>query len=223
MSPRERWLVVGSTSTLTTALRRQIDGPMTVVGRSPVEATAETNFVHIGSLESTGGQLAACAELHSVVSRSEDVTHSVFLQGLSTADWDLAVAVNLVSVGRMCEAVLDARPPNGSSITLVGSASSYLGGKMAYAASKAGLSGVMAAINKMASGSVRCNLVVPGAFESSMIADWSVEKRQQVSDNTTLRRLANSDEIAAAIISLATNRYATGTVLNMTGGQVPRV
>lgn len=218
MDSQEVWLAVGSGSSLVANLARCVD-KLVVLGRGrPSYEVSE--FVEIGDLTKLEARNQAAVRLRGIISQIDSPVHVLFAQGLSTTDWEDAFAVNLMSVGEMCMAVVEANPLPGSSITLVGSASAYLGGKMPYAASKAGLTGVMAAINQRTAGAIRCNLVVPGAFDGKMTADWDDKKRTLVSERTAIGRLAAADEIVQAIIAMATNAYAVGVLFNMTGGQV---
>lgn len=130
--------------------------------------------------------------------------------------------VNLISVGMLSKIFAEYIIENNAkgSITLLGSTSSYLEGKMPYTSSKSGLFGLMNSLNKEFGQFVRTNLIVPGAFIGGMTADWNTEKVQKVTDNTLLKRITTSDEISNSIEFCIQNKYLCGSVINMSGGQI---
>lgn len=219
--PEVTWIAVGSGGELTASLARHVS-PLVVLGRKQPSFPV-SRFFEIGDLTNRVLRQQAADQLGAALRGIDSEVHILLTQGLSTADWEEALAVNLTSVGEMCAVILEHEPAVGSSVTLVGSATAYLGGKMPYAASKAGLTGVMASVNQKGRGRVRCNLVVPGAFEGAMTADWDADKRALVAGNTDIGRLATADEIVHGIVAMATNPYAAGVRLNLTGGQVPMI
>jgi NAD(P)-dependent dehydrogenase (short-subunit alcohol dehydrogenase family) len=146
----------------------------------------------------------------------------IFLNGLSSNDWESSINVNLVATAKLSEQFckhLDKNKLTGS-ITLIGSASSYLGGKLPYSTTKASLIGLMSSLNANYSPSIRVNMVLPGAIESGMTQDWSNEKKIKISQTTYQKRLANIDEIANAINFCIQNTYLSGATINMTSGGV---
>lgn len=148
----------------------------------------------------------------------------VVVAGVSSNDWVESIATNEYLPSRITEDAIGATEAAGNiddlSLTYIGSAASYLGGKYPYSVTKASLSGLLHSSNKRSPSFVRSNLVIPGAFEGGMIADWDSNKRDKVSSNTTINRIASSKEIADAIIFTSTNEYIADSVLNMSAGQV---
>lgn len=147
--------------------------------------------------------------------------HLVCLQGLSSQDWDKSFNVNLLSVALHSECLGDYTEDKGlkGSITLIASASSYIGGKATYASTKAALFGLMNSLQGKYK-NVRINLILPGAFEGGMTADWDEDKRNSIGSQAIAGRLATSEEIAHAIVFCIDNKYVSRSVINMTSGRV---
>lgn len=94
-------------------------------------------------------------------------------------------------------------------------------GQANYAASKAGLIGFSKSLAlELGSRGITVNVVAPGFVETAMTAELSEEQRQTMFQNIALQRLGSPDDIAAAVVYLASEEagYVTGEVLNVSGG-----
>jgi NAD(P)-dependent dehydrogenase (short-subunit alcohol dehydrogenase family) len=90
-----------------------------------------------------------------------------------------------------------------------------------YAASKAGLIGLTKALaHRLAPYGVTVNCVAPGTTATEMTAAWSQEDLSRALARIPLGRLAQAEEIAAAVCYLASDRAAfiTGATLDINGG-----
>lgn len=142
--------------------------------------------------------------------------------------WDTVLAVNLRSVFYVCrEAVPGLVDAGGGAIVAVGSIHGLVGGDRdfathAYAASKAGLVGLIRAVAvHYASDGVRANVVAPGLVRTPM-------SRRAQGDAGILRRLPElqplgatfiePEDVAAAALYLAQAERVTGTVLVVDAG-----
>jgi NAD(P)-dependent dehydrogenase (short-subunit alcohol dehydrogenase family) len=114
----------------------------------------------------------------------------------------------------------------GGSIVNVGSELAAIGMPMyvAYCASKAGVIGLTKALAAELAPEIRVNAVCPGPVDTPMLAaEFEIFGAEAALAETLarvpLRRLAEAEEVAAAILYLAADaRYATGTVLALDGG-----
>lgn len=92
-----------------------------------------------------------------------------------------------------------------------------------YAASKAALeqlTNVWAA--EYADKGVRVNTVAPGPTRTPGTDDMDAATLEAVANTTAMRRVAEPEEVAEAVVFLASDRasYITGTVLEVAGGRV---
>jgi 3-oxoacyl-[acyl-carrier protein] reductase len=94
-------------------------------------------------------------------------------------------------------------------------------GQANYAASKAGLIGFTKALAlEIGSRNVTVNAVAPGFVETAMTDAMTQEARENLEGRIALKRLGKVDDIAFAVVFLASEQagYITGTVLNVSGG-----
>lgn len=111
----------------------------------------------------------------------------------------------------------------GGSIVNVSSINAIRGyrGVAVYAAAKAGLEGLGRSLaRELGPQGVRVNTLTPGFFDSDMTADVTVRNREKIQQRTPLGRLGTVDEVADAILFLATpqSRFITGQTLVIDGG-----
>jgi 3-oxoacyl-[acyl-carrier protein] reductase len=75
---------------------------------------------------------------------------------------------------------------------------------------------------QLAKNGIRVNAVAPHAIETSMSAEWTIEKRKEVIDAIPLKRMGKPEEVAEAVLFLASERssFITGEILNVNGGML---
>jgi meso-butanediol dehydrogenase/(S,S)-butanediol dehydrogenase/diacetyl reductase len=146
--------------------------------------------------------------------------------------WDAVLDANLRSVFLYCKrAVPLLRAAGGGAIVTVSSVLGLVGGdddfaSHAYAASKAGVIGLTRAMaSTYAKEGVRCNAVCPGLIETPM-------SRRAQEDAGIRARLAElqpltgdfgrREDVAQAVVYLATAPFVTGAVLTVDGGWTAR-
>ena len=94
-------------------------------------------------------------------------------------------------------------------------------GQANYASAKAGLIGLTKTIAKeLAPRGIRCNAVAPGFVKTDMTDKLTDEVKEGVESTVPLKRMAKPEEIANAVVFLASEKasYITGEVLKVDGG-----
>ena len=110
-----------------------------------------------------------------------------------------------------------AKSPNGNVVMVTSIAGLRpLGSSVAYAMSKAALNHLTLLLAK-ACGPVRINAVAPGLIATPWTEDWR-DMHEGVSQAAPLGRSGTPDDIAHAVVVLATNGYTTGEILVVDGG-----
>jgi meso-butanediol dehydrogenase / (S,S)-butanediol dehydrogenase / diacetyl reductase len=150
----------------------------------------------------------------------------------SDEGWDTVLDANLTTVFRYCRRAIPLlRANGGGAIVTVSSALGLVGGDEdfathAYAASKAGVIGLTRAMAvTYAAERIRCNVVAPGLIETAM------SRRAQEDERIRARlpelqpltgEFGRPEDVAAAILYLATAPFVTGAVLTVDGGWTAR-
>jgi 3-oxoacyl-[acyl-carrier protein] reductase len=139
-------------------------------------------------------------------------------------DWDKQLDTNLKGAFALIRAA--SRPmmkQRGGAIinltSIVGESGNV--GQAAYSASKAGLIGLTKSVAKeLASRNIRVNAVSPGFIGTDMTASIHDEMRKKMIENIPLARLGTPEEVASAVVFLASDAaaYITGEVLKVNGG-----
>lgn len=96
-------------------------------------------------------------------------------------------------------------------------------GQANYAASKAGLIALTKSVAKeLGSRNILVNAIAPGFIETEMTAAMTPEARSALSGLIPLERLGRPEDIAAAVVFLASDHasYITGQVIVVDGGMV---
>lgn len=156
----------------------------------------------------------------------------------SDADWDLVHAINVrapFSLLRDCAPLLGAARGSAVMVSSV-HATATSSGLAAYAASKAGLLGlVRAAAVELAKDGVRVNAILPGAIETPMLQAGLMrgdatpavvaDRRRLLEARTPLGRVGLPEEVAAAVSFLVgrDSRFITGASLTVDGGVLCRL
>jgi 3-oxoacyl-[acyl-carrier protein] reductase len=139
-------------------------------------------------------------------------------------DWDAVLATNLTAAFTTVQAVLKPmlKQRHGRIVNItsvVGQAGNA--GQANYAASKAGLIGFTKAVAlEVASRNVTVNAVAPGLIDTDMTRAITADAQAGWAERIPLRRLGTPEEVAAAVLFLASDEasYITGQVLAVNGG-----
>jgi 3-oxoacyl-[acyl-carrier protein] reductase len=139
-------------------------------------------------------------------------------------DWQAVLDVNLTAAFRLSRAVLRGmmkrkfgRIINITSI--VGATGNP--GQVNYAASKAGMIGMAKSLaHEVASRGITVNCIAPGFITSAMTDVLTEEQKTKLLSGIPSGRMGEPDEIAAAVVYLASNEssFVTGQTLHVNGG-----
>ena len=238
-----RVLVTGATSGVgeaTAKLFARRGARVALLGRRPVELqrVAEeidggahqvvTDVADAGSVRNgVRGAIHALGGLDVAVNAA-GVAGYAALEDLDEARWAEVLDTNLSGTFYVArEAGLHMRASGGGAIVNVASdlASMGVSGLVPYCASKAGVVGLTRALAMELAPHVRVNAVCPGPIDTPMLRaglaaepDPAMALRQK-EGTVPLDRLADPDEVAAAIYFLAVEgTFATGTSMAFDGG-----
>ena len=108
-------------------------------------------------------------------------------------------------------------------IVFISSVSAYKGtpGQANYAAAKSGIIGLARVLaNELATRNITVNVVTPGAVDTEMFSALGEKGVEAMTDLTPMKRIARPEEVAAAVVFLASPEasFITGITLPVDGG-----
>ena len=160
----------------------------------------------------------------SILVNNAGITQDTLAMRMKDQDWDAVIQTNLNAVFRTSRAVLrgmmKAKAGRIINITsVVGHAGNP--GQINYAAAKAGVAGMTRALaREIGSRNITVNCVAPGFIDTDMTRGLSETQSADLLAHIPLGRLGSVDDVAAAVVYLASSgaAYVTGTTLHVNGG-----
>lgn len=162
----------------------------------------------------------------TIVVNNAGITRDNLLMRMKAEEWDDVLSTNLTGAFRVSKAVLrgmmkakDGRIINiASVIGVTGNA-----GQANYAAAKAGIIGFSKSLAKeIGSRNITVNVVAPGFIDTDMTRVLPEDQRAALLGQIPLGRLGEAQDIAAAVLFLASDAgaYITGETLHVNGGML---
>jgi 3-oxoacyl-[acyl-carrier protein] reductase len=232
-------LVTGASGGIGAEIARVLHGAGAVVGLSgtrvePLEALAADLGArahvlpcNLSDPEAVEGLVKRAVEAMGsvdVLVNNAGITKDGLVMRMSDADWQAVIDVNLTATFRLCRAAIRGmmkarwgRIVNISSV--VGTTGNA--GQVNYAASKAGMVGLSKSLAaEVASRGITVNCVAPGFIETAMTDKLNDDQRQGILGAVPAGRMGRPEEIAAAVLYLASAEagYVTGATLHVNGG-----
>jgi 3-oxoacyl-[acyl-carrier protein] reductase len=234
-------LVTGSTRGIGRAVAQALadsGARVAIVGRDKDKASAVATEIGKGS---TGfacdvGDIASVTQLIADVEKefggidilvnNAGITRDNLVMRLKDDDWDAVLDANLrgafVAIRAASRGMMKKRAGRiinmASVVGLTGNK-----GQANYAASKAGLIALTKSVAKeLGSRNILVNAIAPGFIETEMTDAMTPEARAGLSGLIPLERLGKTEDVAAAVVFLASDMasYITGQVLVVDGGMV---
>jgi 3-oxoacyl-[acyl-carrier protein] reductase len=171
----------------------------------------------VAAAEAAAGPLA-------ILVNNAGLTRDMLALRMKDADWQTVLDVDLTAPFRLARAALKGMVRRRAGrIIGIGSIVGATGnpGQANYAAAKAGLAGMTKALaQEVGSRGITVNLVAPGFVATAMTAALNEAQRTKLSEAIPLGRLGQPEDIAAAVVYLASDEAAwvTGATLHVNGG-----
>ena len=147
------------------------------------------------------------------------------IETVTEEDWDRVMEVNLKGPFNCSKAVVEIMKRQGyGKIVNVSSIAGKMGditSAPGYGPSKAGMDALTKTLaRQLAPYGIHVNGVAPHAIETEMSAEWSPEKRKAIVDAIPLKRLGKPEDVAEAVLFLASDSAAfiTGEIIDVNGG-----
>ena len=232
-------LVTGASGGIGADIARVLHAAGATVGLSgtrvePLEALAAElgsrahvlpcNLSNPEEVESLVKRAAEAMGAVDILVNNAGITRDGLAMRMSDDDWQSVIDVNLTAAFRLCRAAIRGmmkarwgRIINISSV--VGRAGNA--GQANYAASKGGLVALSKSLaEEVASRGITVNCVAPGFIETAMTEKLNEAQRTTILASVPAGRMGTPQEIAAAVLYLASQEaaYVTGATLHVNGG-----
>ncbi|MCH8839645.1 MAG: 3-oxoacyl-[acyl-carrier-protein] reductase [Planctomycetes bacterium] len=159
-----------------------------------------------------------------IVVNNAGITRDTLIPRMSDEDWDDVISTNLRSVFLFTRAasLVMMRRRSGRIIN-ISSVSGIMGnpGQSNYSASKAGIIGLTRSVaRELGSRKVTVNAICPGFIATEMTDALGPAVQDEVKKRVPAKRLGKAEEIADAVLYLASDSaaYMTGQILTLDGG-----
>jgi 3-oxoacyl-[acyl-carrier protein] reductase len=160
----------------------------------------------------------------SILVNNAGITRDTLLMRMKDDDWQAVIDTDLTSVFRLSRAVIKSMmKARTGRIISIGSVVGSMGnaGQVNYVAAKAGLVGFTKALaREVGSRNITVNCVAPGFIETDMTKGLAAEHVTKLVANIPLGRLGHANDVAEAVLYLATPgaAYVTGNTIHVNGG-----
>jgi 3-oxoacyl-[acyl-carrier protein] reductase len=152
------------------------------------------------------------------------ITRDNILMRMKDEEWAAVIETNLTGMYNCTKAVAKlmlkqryGRIVNMTSVVGVNGNA----GQANYAAAKAGVIGFTKAVAKeLASRNITANAVAPGFIQTDMTAALAEKVKEEMAKTIPLGALGEAEDVAQAVLFLATAKYITGQTLHVDGGMV---
>ncbi len=184
------------------------------------------NVTDAEACESVVGAIGERYGAISILVNNAGITRDNLLMRMKEQEWDDIMNTNLKPIYRLSKLV--ARPMMKSRYGRIINITSVVGfmgnaGQANYAAAKAGVEGFSKSMaRELGSRNITVNCVAPGFIDTDMTKALSDEQRDSLVGHVPLGRLGRPDEVAAAVLFLASEgaAYVTGSTIHVNGGML---
>jgi len=184
------------------------------------------NIADDGSVEAALKDIQANEGAPTILVNNAGITRDNLLMRMKAEEWDDVIATNLTGVYRLCKGCLRGmmKAKKGRIINIA-SVIGVMGnaGQSNYAAAKAGIIGFSKSLaREIGSRNITVNVVAPGFIDTDMTRVLAEDQRGAMLAQVPLGRLGESEDIANAVLFLASQAaaYVTGETLHVNGGML---
>ena len=160
----------------------------------------------------------------TILVNNAGITRDTLLMRMKDDDWSAVIDTNLTSVFRLSRGVIKGMmKARAGRIINISSVVGFMGnaGQLNYVAAKAGMVGMSKALaREVGSRNITVNCVAPGFIDTDMTKSLSEDQVAKLISNVPLARLGRPDDIANAVLFLASPQasYITGSTIHVNGG-----
>ncbi|MCF6300295.1 MAG: 3-oxoacyl-ACP reductase FabG [Proteobacteria bacterium] len=175
------------------------------------------------SIDDLMSQMKQTTGMPHVLINNAGITNDKLLVRMKDDDWDQVINTNLSSIYRMSKAcVRGMMKARFGRIISIGSVIGSTGnaGQANYAAAKAGMVGFSKSLAKeIGARNITVNVIAPGFIQTDMTDELDEISKSNLMNQIPLSRLGDTEDIANAVLFLASDMaaYITGETLHVNG------
>lgn len=189
----------------------------------------QADISSVAGIQQLAAELSAREERLDILVNNAGASHYSTIDEFPEKAWDDVFDVNLKAIFFMTQALLPLLRKAGSAtlparvINIGSAAGTQVSANEAYAysTSKSAMNYLTRKVaRRLAKENITVNVVSPGPVEAGLMSKMDEAFRKSVRDEIPMGRMATSDEIAAAVVFLASPAasYITGVILPVDGG-----
>jgi len=189
--------------------------------------TGEGRLLDVNDVDAVSALIADIGKLYgapSILVNNAGITRDNLLMRMKDDEWDSVISTNLSSIYRLSKGVLRGMMKlKKGRIVNIASVVGVMGnaGQTNYASAKAGIMGFSKSLaREVGSRNITVNTVAPGFIDTDMTKGLGDEQREALIQQVPLSRLGSVDDIAQAVLFLASPAasYITGETIHVNGG-----
>jgi 3-oxoacyl-[acyl-carrier protein] reductase len=186
----------------------------------------ELNTTDADSVQAVFADIQSNEGSPTIVVNNAGITRDNLLMRMKPDEWDDVIQTNLSGIFRVCKACMRGMMKQkrgriiniASVIGIMGNA-----GQSNYAAAKAGVIGFSKSLaREVGSRNITVNVIAPGFIDTDMTRSLPEEQRAALLTDIPLNRLGEGEDIANAVVFLASKAgaYVTGETVHVNGGML---
>jgi 3-oxoacyl-[acyl-carrier protein] reductase len=186
----------------------------------------ELNTTDTDSVQAVFADIQSNEGSPTIVVNNAGITRDNLLMRMKPDEWDDVIQTNLSGIFRVCKACMRGMMKQkrgriiniASVIGIMGNA-----GQSNYAAAKAGVIGFSKSLaREVGSRNITVNVIAPGFIDTDMTRSLPEEQRAALLTDIPLNRLGEGEDIANAVVFLASKAgaYVTGETVHVNGGML---
>jgi 3-oxoacyl-[acyl-carrier protein] reductase len=194
---------------------------------SAISSGCRGEVLDVNDVDGATGLVSRVSEtmgVPTILVNNAGITRDQILMRMKEEDWDAVLETNLRSVFRLSKACLRGMmKARTGRIINIASVVGVMGnsGQVNYSAAKAGMIGFSKSLaREVGSRAITVNVVAPGFIDTDMTRALDESQRESLLQGIPLQRLGSPQDIAAAVLFLASEAgsYITGQTLHVNGG-----
>lgn len=193
-------------------------------GQKPKILTLQADITDYEQAKSIADKTHETFQKIDILINNTGISKVELIENLEPEAWEKVIKTNLTSAFYLSKSAIPyLKKSDSGRIININSMTGFKPDKglAAYTASKSGLTGLTKALSlELAKYKITVNEIAPGYIDAGMFNTVPIEIKEKIIGNIPLKRFGTPEDIAKAVIFLASDdaKYITGQTLHVNGG-----